>query len=123
MLDTARLTLSCNGRFRKKHQDSRALWKHEAVQKYLETLSKEYQEVNRLLDADSKNDFDQRTLKRRHADLSRVATAFQEIKEAEREVQELETMCRGKENTSTCSFQKNGFACDELNCLAFKESF
>ncbi|XP_050567580.1 peptide chain release factor 1, mitochondrial isoform X3 [Cygnus atratus] len=94
LLDTARLTLSCNGWFRKKHQDSRALWKHEAVQKYLETLSKEYQEVSRLLDADSKNDFEQRTLRRRRADLSRVATAFHEIKEAEREVQELETMCR-----------------------------
>uniref|UniRef100_A0A8B9VJA7 Mitochondrial translation release factor 1 n=1 Tax=Anas zonorhyncha TaxID=75864 RepID=A0A8B9VJA7_9AVES len=44
LLDPARLTLSCNGRLRKKHQDSRVLWKHEAVQKYLETLSKEYQE-------------------------------------------------------------------------------
>nr|XP_005018867.2 peptide chain release factor 1, mitochondrial isoform X1 [Anas platyrhynchos]XP_012954214.2 peptide chain release factor 1, mitochondrial isoform X1 [Anas platyrhynchos]XP_027328200.1 peptide chain release factor 1, mitochondrial isoform X1 [Anas platyrhynchos] len=94
LLDPARLTLSCNGRLRKKHQDSRALWKHEAVQKYLETLSKEYQEVSHLLDADSKNDFEQRTLRRRRADLSRVVTAFQEIKEAEREVQELETMCR-----------------------------
>ncbi|XP_035177940.1 peptide chain release factor 1, mitochondrial isoform X2 [Oxyura jamaicensis] len=94
LLDTAGLTLSCNVQLRKKHQDSRALWKHEAVQKYLETLSKEYQEVNRLLDADSKNDFEQRTLRRRRADLSCIATAFQEIKEAEREVQELETMCR-----------------------------
>ncbi|XP_021230655.1 peptide chain release factor 1, mitochondrial isoform X3 [Numida meleagris] len=95
LLDTARFTLSFHGQLRKKHQDSRALWKHEAVQKYLETLSKEYQQVNSLLNADSKNEFEQRTLRRRRADLSPVATAFQEIKEAESELQELETMCRG----------------------------
>ncbi|XP_021230644.1 peptide chain release factor 1, mitochondrial isoform X2 [Numida meleagris] len=94
LLDTARFTLSFHGQLRKKHQDSRALWKHEAVQKYLETLSKEYQQVNSLLNADSKNEFEQRTLRRRRADLSPVATAFQEIKEAESELQELETMCR-----------------------------
>lgn len=101
MLDTDRFTLSFHGRLRKKHQDTRALWKHEAVQKYLETLSKEYQQVDHLLNADSKNEFEQRTLRRRRADLSPVATAFQEIREAESELQELETMCRGKESTST----------------------
>ncbi|NXC52654.1 RF1M factor, partial [Aleadryas rufinucha] len=93
LLDTARFTLSFNGWHRKNHQDSRALWKHEAVQKYLETLSKEYQQVSHLLSADSLNDFEQRTLRRRCADLSPIAAAFQEIKEAEREVQELEAMC------------------------------
>lgn len=71
------------------------------MQKYLETLSKEYQQVDHLLNADSKNEFEQRTLRRRRADLSPVATAFQEIREAESELQELETMCRGKESTST----------------------
>ncbi|XP_042724493.1 peptide chain release factor 1, mitochondrial isoform X2 [Lagopus leucura] len=94
LLDTAGFTLLFHSQLRKKHQDSRALWKHEAVQKYLETLSKEYQQVNSLLNADSKNEFEQRTLRRRHADLSPVATAFQEIKEAEGELRELETMCR-----------------------------
>ncbi|NXI41070.1 RF1M factor, partial [Galbula dea] len=94
LLDTARFTLSFNSRHRKNHQDSQALWKHEAVQKYLETLSKEYQEVNHLLNADSINDFEQRTLRKRCADLSPIAAAFQKIKEAEREVQELEAMCR-----------------------------
>ncbi|XP_004938722.1 peptide chain release factor 1, mitochondrial isoform X3 [Gallus gallus] len=94
LLDTDRFTLSFHGWLRKKHQDSRALWKHEAVQKYLETLSKEYQQVDHLLNADSKNEFEQRTLRRRRADLSPVATAFQEIREAESELQELETMCR-----------------------------
>ncbi|XP_030331851.1 peptide chain release factor 1, mitochondrial isoform X3 [Strigops habroptila] len=49
LLDTARFTLSFNNRHRKNHQDSRALWKHEAVQKYLETLSKEYQQLFQLL--------------------------------------------------------------------------
>ncbi|XP_009078711.1 PREDICTED: peptide chain release factor 1, mitochondrial isoform X2 [Acanthisitta chloris] len=94
LLDTARFALSYNSQHRKNHQDSQALWKHEAVQKYLETLSKEYQQVSHLLNADSINDFEQRTLKKRCADLSPIAAAFQEIKEAEREVQELEAMCR-----------------------------
>ncbi|XP_054046360.1 peptide chain release factor 1, mitochondrial isoform X3 [Rissa tridactyla] len=94
LLDTSRFTLSFNSRHRKKHQDSRALWKHEAVQKYLETLSKEYQQISHLLNADSINDFEQRTLRKRCADLSPIAAAFQEIKEAEREGQELEAMCR-----------------------------
>lgn len=122
LLDTARFTLSFKSWHRKKHQNSRALWKHEAVQKYLETLSKEYQQVSHLLNADSINDFEQRTLRRRCADLSPIAAAFQEIKEAEREVQELEAMCRGKENT-TYLFQNSSFACDKLYCPAFEESF
>ncbi|XP_061230268.1 peptide chain release factor 1, mitochondrial isoform X3 [Neopsephotus bourkii] len=95
LLDTARFTLSFNSRHRKNHQDSQALWKQEAVQKYLETLSKEYQQVSHLLNADSVNDFEQRTLRRRCADLSPIAAAFQKIKEAEKEVQELEAMCKG----------------------------
>lgn len=123
LLDTARFTLSFNSRHRKKHQDSRTLWKHEAVQKYLETLSKEYQQVSRLLNADSINDFEQKTLRRRCADLSPIAAAFQEIKEAEREVQELEAMCRGKEDTSTYLFQNSSFASDKLRCPAYEESF
>ncbi|XP_008942200.1 PREDICTED: peptide chain release factor 1, mitochondrial [Merops nubicus] len=94
LLDTATFTLAFNIWHRKKHQDSRALWKHEAVQKYLESLSKEYQQVSHLLNADSVSDFEQRTLKRRCANLSPIAVAFQEIKEAEREVQELEAMCK-----------------------------
>ncbi|XP_039238838.1 peptide chain release factor 1, mitochondrial isoform X2 [Pipra filicauda] len=94
LLDTARFTLSFNSWHREIHQDSQALWKHEAVQKYLETLSKEYQQVSRLLNADALNDFEQRTLRRRCADLSPIAAAFQEIKEAEKEVQELEAMCK-----------------------------
>lgn len=110
LLNTARFTPSFNSWHRKKHWDSRALWKHKAVQKYLETLSKEYQQVSHLLNADSINDFEQRTLRRRCADLSPIAAAFQEIKEAEKEVQELEAMCKGKESTSTYLFQNSSFA-------------
>lgn len=95
-MDTARFTLSFNSWHRKNHQDSQALWKHEAVQKYLETLSKEYQQVSHQLSTDSLNDFEQRALRRRCADLSPIAAAFQQIKEAEGEVQELEAMCTGK---------------------------
>ncbi|XP_009982480.1 PREDICTED: peptide chain release factor 1, mitochondrial [Tauraco erythrolophus] len=94
LLDTAKFMLSFNSRHRKKHQDSQMLWKHEAVQKYLETLNKEYQQVSHLLNTDSINELEQRTLRRRYADLSPIAAAFQEIKEAEKEVQELEAMCR-----------------------------
>ncbi|KGL81535.1 hypothetical protein N309_12785, partial [Tinamus guttatus] len=94
LLDAARLTLTFSNQLRKKHQDSHGLWKHEAMQKYLEALSKEYQRVSHLLSAGSISDFEERSLKRRHADLSPVAAVFQEIKEAEREVQELETMCK-----------------------------
>nr|XP_009670761.1 PREDICTED: peptide chain release factor 1, mitochondrial isoform X2 [Struthio camelus australis] len=95
LLDTARFTLTFSSRLRKKHQDSHALWKHESMQKYLETLSKEYQRLSHLLNAGSVNDFEEKSLKRRHADLSPIATVFQEIREAEREVQELEAMCKG----------------------------
>ncbi|XP_025954977.2 peptide chain release factor 1, mitochondrial isoform X2 [Dromaius novaehollandiae] len=94
LLDTTRVSLTFSSQLRKKHQDSHALWKHEAMQKYLETLRKEYQQVSRLLNAGSINDFEERSLKRRHANLSPVAALFQEIKEAEREVQELEAMCK-----------------------------
>uniref|UniRef100_A0A8C8BEG1 Mitochondrial translation release factor 1 n=1 Tax=Otus sunia TaxID=257818 RepID=A0A8C8BEG1_9STRI len=94
LLDIARFTLSFNSRHRKKHQDIQALWKHEAVQKYLETLSKEYQQVSHLLNADSINDLEQKALRTRWANLSPIASAFQEIREAERELQELNAMCR-----------------------------
>ncbi|XP_068022612.1 peptide chain release factor 1, mitochondrial isoform X1 [Melanerpes formicivorus] len=94
LLDTSGFTLSVHSQYRKKHQNSEALWRHEAVQKYLETLNKEYQQVSHLLNADSMNDFEQRALQRRCADLSPIVAAFQELKEAEREVQELEAMCR-----------------------------
>ncbi|NXY84750.1 RF1M factor, partial [Alcedo cyanopectus] len=94
LLDTDRFTLTFPSWCRRTHQDCRALWKHEAVQKHLETLSKEYQQVSQLLKADSGSDFDQRTLKKRCADLAPIAAAFQEIKASEREVQELEAMCR-----------------------------
>uniref|UniRef100_A0A8D0KZY4 Mitochondrial translation release factor 1 n=1 Tax=Strix occidentalis caurina TaxID=311401 RepID=A0A8D0KZY4_STROC len=90
----ARFTLSFNSWHRKKHQDIQALWKHETVQKYLETLSKEYQQVSHLLNADSINDLEQKALRTRWANLSPIAAAFQEIREAERELQELNAMCR-----------------------------
>uniref|UniRef100_A0A8D0FY88 Mitochondrial translation release factor 1 n=1 Tax=Strix occidentalis caurina TaxID=311401 RepID=A0A8D0FY88_STROC len=94
LLDIARFTLSFNSWHRKKHQDIQALWKHETVQKYLETLSKEYQQVSHLLNADSINDLEQKALRTRWANLSPIAAAFQEIREAERELQELNAMCR-----------------------------
>lgn len=120
VLDTARFALSFNSWRRQNYWDSRALWKHEAVQKYLETLSKEYQQVSHLLNADSINDFEQKTLRRRCADLSPIAAAFQEIKDAEKEVQELEAMCKGKENTSTYLFQNSSFDQNKFYCPPFE---
>ncbi|NXA33895.1 RF1M factor, partial [Eudromia elegans] len=98
LLDTARFTLTFGSQLRRKHRDSHGLWKHEAMQKYLETLNKEYQRVSHLLNAGSISDFEERSLRRRHADLSPVAAVYQEIKEAEREVQELEAMCKELES-------------------------
>ncbi|XP_074844629.1 peptide chain release factor 1, mitochondrial isoform X2 [Carettochelys insculpta] len=75
------------------HQDFRALLKHEAVEKYLKTLNREYQRVGQLLNSGSMNEYEQSTLSKRHAYLSTLANGFQEIQEAEREIQEIESMC------------------------------
>ncbi|XP_067419296.1 peptide chain release factor 1, mitochondrial isoform X2 [Emydura macquarii macquarii] len=63
------------------------------MEKYLETLNREFQEVGQLLNSDSVNEYDRSTLSRRHVHLSTLAATLQEIKEAEREVQEIEAMC------------------------------
>ncbi|CAM5073730.1 unnamed protein product [Natator depressus] len=93
LLKIVKPTLSLNDWSRRYHQDFRALWKHEAVEKYLETLNREYQRVGQLLNSGSMNEYDRSTLSRRHNHLSTLVAAFQEIQEAEREVQEIESMC------------------------------
>ncbi|NWI01472.1 RF1M factor, partial [Tichodroma muraria] len=127
-LDTARFTLSFKSWHRKNHQDSQALWKHEAVQKYLERLSKEYQQVSHQLSADSLNDFEQKALRRRCADLSPIAAAFQEIKEAEREVQELEAMCteldsRDEKQLLELALEEKESLDKKMNMLCRKEKY
>uniref|UniRef100_A0A8C3RQ73 Prokaryotic-type class I peptide chain release factors domain-containing protein n=1 Tax=Chelydra serpentina TaxID=8475 RepID=A0A8C3RQ73_CHESE len=93
LLNIVKPTLSFNDWSRRYHQDFRALWKHEAVEKYLETLNREYQRVGQLLNSGSLNEYDRSTLSRRQTHLSTLVAAFQEIQEAEREVQEIESMC------------------------------
>ncbi|XP_048350915.1 peptide chain release factor 1, mitochondrial isoform X2 [Sphaerodactylus townsendi] len=84
---------------RRYHQASRTLWNHEALQKYLQTLSQEYQRISQLLDDCSVSEHSQKALAKRHAKLSPLAKAFAEIQAAEKEIQDLEVLCE-KLNTS-----------------------
>ncbi|XP_050805565.1 peptide chain release factor 1, mitochondrial isoform X1 [Gopherus flavomarginatus] len=93
LLNIVKPPLSFNDWSRRYHQDFRALWKHEAVEKYLETLNREYQRAGQLLNSGSMNEYDRSTLSRRHTHLSTLVAAFQEIQEAEKEVQEIESLC------------------------------
>uniref|UniRef100_A0A8C8RXJ6 Mitochondrial translation release factor 1 n=1 Tax=Pelusios castaneus TaxID=367368 RepID=A0A8C8RXJ6_9SAUR len=93
LLSTVKPALSFNDWPRRYHQDFRALWGHETVRKYLETLKEEFQQVNQLLISGSMNEYDRSILSRRHTHLSTLVATLQEIKEAKREVQELEAMC------------------------------
>ncbi|XP_060091050.1 peptide chain release factor 1, mitochondrial [Heteronotia binoei] len=75
------------------HQSSRTLWNNEALQKYLQTLSQEYQRISQLLDDSSASEHRRKALGKRHTELSPLAEAFAEIEEAKKEVQDLETLC------------------------------
>ncbi|XP_005070991.1 peptide chain release factor 1, mitochondrial [Mesocricetus auratus] len=76
------------------HQDTKMLWKHKALQKYMEDLNKEYQAVDQCLQGISENEGDRRALRRRHAELAPLAAVYQEIQEAEQAIEELESMCK-----------------------------
>lgn len=76
------------------HQDTRKLWKHKALQKYLEDLKQEYQTLDQCLQGVSENEGDRRAFHRRHAQLAPLAAVYQEIQEAERAIEELESMCK-----------------------------
>ncbi|XP_021498473.1 peptide chain release factor 1, mitochondrial isoform X3 [Meriones unguiculatus] len=80
------------------HQDTRMLWKHKALQKYMEDLNKEYQTLDQCLHDISDNEGDPRALRRRHAELAPLAAVYQEIQEAERAIEELESMCKSLNN-------------------------
>ncbi|KAG3292962.1 mitochondrial translation release factor 1, transcript variant X3 [Ictidomys tridecemlineatus] len=75
------------------HQDTRMLWKHKALQKYVEDLNKEYQALGQCLQDKSLNERDQKSLNQRHAELAPLAAICQEIQEAEQTIKELESMC------------------------------
>ncbi|KAB1267958.1 Peptide chain release factor 1; mitochondrial [Camelus dromedarius] len=75
-------------------QDTRLLWKHKALQKYMEDLSKEYQTLDHCLQLISASEGDRRSLNRRHAELAPLAAIYKEIQEAEQAIEELESMCK-----------------------------
>ncbi|XP_069323304.1 peptide chain release factor 1, mitochondrial [Eulemur rufifrons] len=76
------------------HQDSKMLWKHTALQKYMEDLNKEYQTLEQCLRHTSVNEENRKSLNRRHAELAPLAAIYQEIREAEQAIEELESMCK-----------------------------
>lgn len=88
------LNKNCSRRYC--HQDSRMLWKHKALQKYMEDLNKEYQTLDQCLKNISVNQGDQRALSRRHAELAPLAAIYQEIQEAEQAIEELESMYKSR---------------------------
>ncbi|TKC48646.1 hypothetical protein EI555_017060, partial [Monodon monoceros] len=76
------------------HQDTRMLWKHKGLQKYMEDLSKEYQTLDHCLQHISVSEGDRRSLNQRHAELAPLAVIYKEIQEAEQAIEELESMCK-----------------------------
>ncbi|XP_019385382.1 PREDICTED: peptide chain release factor 1, mitochondrial isoform X1 [Crocodylus porosus] len=121
-LNTVKSTLPHHAWPRKYHQDSRAMWKHEAVQKYLETAIREYQRISHVLSSGSMNEHEERILSRRHADLVPLAAAFQEIQKAEKEVKELESMCTELDNKDEkqllkLAFEEKKIIDQEINTL------
>ncbi|XP_036687180.1 peptide chain release factor 1, mitochondrial isoform X3 [Balaenoptera musculus] len=76
------------------HQDTRMIWKHKALQKYMEDLNKEYQTLDHCLQHISVSEGDRRSLNQRHAELAPLAVIYKEIQEAEQAIEELESMCK-----------------------------
>ncbi|XP_045143122.1 peptide chain release factor 1, mitochondrial isoform X2 [Echinops telfairi] len=97
------------------HQDTRILWKHKALQKYMEDLNKEYQKLDQYLQHVSVNGGDRRSWNQRHAELAPLAAIYQEIQEAKRAVEELESMC--KSLTKQDEQQLQGLALEERETL------
>ncbi|XP_032150229.1 peptide chain release factor 1, mitochondrial-like [Sapajus apella] len=86
--------LSKNWSRRYCHQDTKMLWKHKALQKYMESLNKEYQTLEQCLQHFSVNEENRRSLNRRRAELAPLAAIYQEIQEAKQAIEELESMCK-----------------------------
>uniref|UniRef100_G3X111 Mitochondrial translation release factor 1 n=1 Tax=Sarcophilus harrisii TaxID=9305 RepID=G3X111_SARHA len=75
-------------------QDTKILWKHKALQKYVEDLSGEYQKLDGLLHHISVSEGDRRTMSKRHAELAQFTAIYKEIQESEKAIEELESMCK-----------------------------
>lgn len=59
----------------------------------MEDQNKEFQALERSLQDVSVHEGERRALHRRHAELAPLAAVYQEIQEAERAIEELESMC------------------------------
>ncbi|XP_045334039.1 peptide chain release factor 1, mitochondrial isoform X4 [Leopardus geoffroyi] len=102
------------------HQDTRMLWKHKALQKYMEDLSKEHRMLDQCLQRVSLNEGDRRALNRRHAKLAPLAAIYQEIQEAEQAIEELDSMCRSLNQQDEKQLQE--LALEERQTMAQKIS-
>ncbi|XP_025029356.1 peptide chain release factor 1, mitochondrial isoform X2 [Python bivittatus] len=71
----------------------RTHWDNDTLQAYLQTLNQEYEKIDLLLNSCSVNEFKRKDLSQRLAELSPFVKTFQEIQEAEKQIQELERMC------------------------------
>ncbi|XP_037022285.2 peptide chain release factor 1, mitochondrial isoform X4 [Artibeus jamaicensis] len=110
------LSKNCSRRYC--HQDTRMLWKHKALQKYMEDLNKEYQTLDRCLQHISVNQGDQRPLNQRHAELAPLAAIYQEIHKAEQAIEELESMCKSLSKQDEKQLQE--LALEERQTIAQK---
>lgn len=106
--NTVTSILMFNNHSRSYHQVSRALLNHEALQRYLQTLSQEYQRMGQLLNDSSVNEHTRVALSKRLAELSPLAMAFKEIQKTKMEIQDLETMCASKKYMCFTSRQLRG---------------
>nr|XP_033803795.1 peptide chain release factor 1, mitochondrial isoform X2 [Geotrypetes seraphini] len=75
------------------HQDSGAPLKLKALKKYLETVSQEHGHISHVLSLPSVSEDECQTLGKRLTELSPLVKVFHEIQQAEREAEELESMC------------------------------
>ncbi|XP_057563934.1 peptide chain release factor 1, mitochondrial isoform X3 [Hippopotamus amphibius kiboko] len=100
------------------HQDTMMLWKHKALQKYMEDVSKEYQTLDHCLQRVSVSEGDWRSLNRRHAELEPLAVIYKEIQEAEQAIEELESMCKGLNKQDEKQLQE--LALEERQTIAQK---
>ncbi|XP_006884679.1 PREDICTED: peptide chain release factor 1, mitochondrial [Elephantulus edwardii] len=76
----------------KRYCHTRMLWKRKAVQKYMEDLITEYQKLDQCWQHISVNTGKQRALNQRHTELAPLAAIYEEIQEAEKAMEELESM-------------------------------
>ncbi|XP_049634762.1 peptide chain release factor 1, mitochondrial [Suncus etruscus] len=79
----------------KRYCHSKMLWKHKALQKYMEDMNKEFQTLGQSLQRIPVSEGEQRALSKRHSELAPLATIYQEIQEAEQAIKELDSLCTG----------------------------